>query len=345
MKISKISEKSFDLYDMMKSKALKNNYPLQVEFDVTFECCAKCFFCFQGTEHTNNREVMDLSKCISVLKELREMGCYYIGFSGGEPFCRKDFLSIVKKAKELGFIISIISNLQIPTINQLDELMEIGVHRITVSIHSIEEQKYGEIFGVSPQIYHKVMKNIDYLISKQCSLGVAITVSDKNYMDMKNIKEFFLSKGLKDTDINFNMLISGKNNISDNRQIETLAPYLLSNKSLKNNIIEKNKSSYLCSAGRISCSITPYGDVYPCTFFNSPAGNLFENSFKEIWNMSHLFKIIRNVNEKCFTRCYECNNKDFCHICMANNLNETGSLVEPSNDYCEYRTQITKSLI
>lgn len=345
LKITRITDNSFDLFGMMKTKALACNCPFQVEFDVTFQCCANCFFCFQGNQHKETRPIMNYNKCLSVLKELRELGCYYIGFSGGEPFCRKDFLEIVRAAKKMGFIISIISNLQIPNIKQLTDVVNIGVNRLTVSFHAIEPDKYGDIFGVSPGIYYKVLDNIDFLLSKGCSVGIAVTVSDKNYMDMECIKKFFVSRGLCERDINFNMLISGKSDISNSRQIDTLAPYLSSNKSLKNNIIQESSGSFICSAGRISCSITPYGDVYPCTFFNSSAGNLYENSFKEIWEDSHLFKMIRCIMEKDFKKCLDCDNKKFCHVCMANNLNETGISVCPSTDYCTYRTRITNSLI
>lgn len=143
--------------------------------------------------------------------------------------------------------------------------------------------------------------------------------------------------------VNFNLLIQGRSNLKTERKV--FEDYLVQHPELKNRILRKNEKSFLCSAGRTSCSIGPYGDVHPCTFYNASAGNLYDESFTDIWKQSHLFMWLRSVKEKDFEKCITCNNKEWCNICMAENYNGTKQFNIPSEQYCRYRKAISESLI
>lgn len=64
------------------------------EIDVTNRCNCHCFFCFQGNEHKDLEKTLSFDRIISLLDELKNLGCYHLSFAGGEPFCREDFLQI-----------------------------------------------------------------------------------------------------------------------------------------------------------------------------------------------------------------------------------------------------------
>jgi len=49
----------------------------------------------------------------------------------------------------------------------------------------------------------------------------------------------------------------------------------------------------ICATARRTCMISPYGDVFPCLVFPVPAGNLREQSFREIWTGSPLLRDLR----------------------------------------------------
>lgn len=335
-----VKYEKINIYDLLKNESYKNNKLFQAEIDVTYRCNARCFFCFEGKDHKDTRKILNYEQICSVLDELKETGCFYVGFSGGEPFMRRDFMEILKYAKKIGFVVSIVTNLQLPTKEQIIELANIGINRITVSFHSPFKNTYCDIFNVSSEAYYRALNNIKLLISMNCSVSIAATITTANYKHMHKIKEIFLSMGLSENDINFNMLIQGKTDIVKFRDNPDFQKYVYENKDLKNNTIQKN-ANFLCSAGRISCTISPYGDVYPCTFFNSSAGNIKDSTINEIWNNSHLFKMIRSISQNNFVKCFDCANKQYCHICMVNNLNETNYYNLPSNTYCEFRKALT----
>jgi len=219
-----------------------------------------------------------------------------------------------------------------------------GLGKITVSVHSIRKEKYCEIFGVSEDEYEQAMSNIKMLIKTKAPFSIAVTVSSKNFDEMDEIKNHFVRLGHDENQIFFNMFIQGRSDIRNYRDGSNFRDYISSHKGLKDNTLTKG-NGFLCSAGRIACSINPYGDVLPCTFFNSIAGNLFESSITEIWEKSHLFKMIRSSSEKDFHKCASCEYNEYCHVCMANNLNETGLYHTPSSDYCSYRYNLAKTLL
>ena len=340
----KVKHQKINIYDSLKNNAYKRHTLFQAEIDVTYNCNAKCFFCFQGNIHQDTKPNLSFKEICNLLDQLKDLGCLYVGFSGGEPFFRTDFIDILKYAKKLGFVISIVTNLQLPSKDDIVELANIGVNRITVSCHSVNPQRYCDIFRVDISRYKRAFDNIKLLVEKNCSVGIAATISLLNYNEMEEIKNYFLNKGLKEGDINFNMLIQGKNDVSKFRDNADFRKYIINHKELKNNIVEKN-NCFLCSAGRISCTIGPYGEVYPCTFFNSSAGNIRDISLSEIWNNSHLLKILRSIKEKDFTNCKDCSSNKYCHICMANNLNETGEYNLPSTKYCDFRKNLIENLL
>ena len=301
-----------DVYKRFKLLALKNNIPFQVEIDITNKCNANCPFCFQGDKI--DKEEMSYDLICKLLDELKQLGTYYIGFSGGEPFCRNDFLDILKYAKKLGFRISIITNAQMLTKEIIDSLENICIDRVTVSFHSLRLGNYLYHFGISNEKYYQLaLENFEYLSTKKISIGAAITLTSKNIMEVPELKEYFLSKGLSERDINYNNLLTGKREVNylrpNDNEITNMNPYF-------NDSSKGRNSDLICAAGRISCTITPNGLVYPCTFFNSPMGDLKCNSLKEIWTKSHLASILRNVKLEHFTKCTKCDIRSRCNMCL-----------------------------
>lgn len=323
-----------EIYGYFQQKAMQNHALFQVEIDVTSKCNANCSFCFQGT-HENKYYDMSLEKIVNLLDDLRSMGTFFIGFSGGEPFARADFLEILNEAKKRKFRISVISNGMLLSKSDIDRLAELQIDRVTISFHGISQDTYLKSFGINnPSCFSRAIENIDYMLQKGISLGIAITVTKYNIGELEEITNFFLQKGLKSSDINYNMLLSGK------RKINELMPtqeQITENVNYLSQKIGKEEKHALCNAGIISCSIDSRGYVYPCTFFNNYVGNIFEQSIKDIWENSHFLKILRSLKDSMFEKCADCALKGKCNMCLATNLNDTGDIFIPSEMFCQSR--------
>lgn len=150
-----VKESKRDVFNELHTLALQSNKLFMVEIDVTNICNCKCPFCFQGNIHQDSEKILNFEEIVELLDQLKELGCYYISFSGGEPFCRKDFISILKEAKKRGFYVTFVSHLQLASDEDVAEINKLGIERVLVSFHSPTPKMYAKIFNV-------IEKNLGY---------------------------------------------------------------------------------------------------------------------------------------------------------------------------------------
>jgi radical SAM protein with 4Fe4S-binding SPASM domain len=89
-----------------------------------------------------------------------------------------------------------------------------------------------------------------------------------------------------------------------------------------------------CIAGQLICLIDVDGNVLPCSYFPEPAGNIFKQSFKEIWENSKLFKELRDFKSY-KGRCGACEYINVCGGCRARAYAVYGDYLE-EEPFCSY---------
>jgi len=89
-----------------------------------------------------------------------------------------------------------------------------------------------------------------------------------------------------------------------------------------------------CIAGQLICLIDVDGNVLPCSYFPIPAGNLREQSFRDIWENSGLFKDLRDF-KKYRGRCGSCEFINVCGGCRARAYAVYGDYLE-EEPFCSY---------
>ena len=92
----------------------------------------------------------------------------------------------------------------------------------------------------------------------------------------------------------------------------------------------------MCNAGRLTCSITPFGDVNPCVLLPVKLGNLREERFERIWRGREREKLLEHLNPSKMVVCSDCELLPFCSRCSGVAYMETGDLTGPSPSACKY---------
>ena len=92
-----------------------------------------------------------------------------------------------------------------------------------------------------------------------------------------------------------------------------------------------------CMSGNGFCFISHVGDVFGCGFLPIPAGNIRQQSFKQIYQQSPLFVELRNHN-LLKGKCGACEYKTICGGCRARALSIHKSHLE-EEPYCIYTPQ------
>src|SRR5450755_3274823 len=121
------------LMQEMGDRALKLGVPLSVQVDVTYRCNERCGHCY--LDHDDHGE-MTTAEIKGVLDQLAAAGTFFLTFSGGEVFLRRDFLELVAYARKLLFNVKVKTNAVMIREHEARELRRLGVEQVQISVYS-----------------------------------------------------------------------------------------------------------------------------------------------------------------------------------------------------------------
>ena len=83
--------------------ARKKRFPLHAMFELTYRCNFRCIHCYNTDEQKSVKPQGELKTkdIFNILEQLRDLGGFYLGFTGGEIFCRNDIFDVLWQAKRL----------------------------------------------------------------------------------------------------------------------------------------------------------------------------------------------------------------------------------------------------
>ena len=163
--------------------------PPVIIFEVTFRCNLKCNFCILFDKGSNFNMPSELTfdqikKAIDNLSRSYRHLPYkpLIGFIGGEPFMRKDFLKILKYAKMRGFRFAVTTNFSVLSHNDILELIALKPFDIRISLDG-PEKIHDAIRGVKGT-FKNVERNLASLRhhadGKKIPVRLNCVINDKN---------------------------------------------------------------------------------------------------------------------------------------------------------------------
>jgi len=126
-----------------------------------------------------------------VLDELVEMGCFWILYTAGEIFARKDFLEIYTYAKKKGFLITLFTNGTIINEQSADYLKEWSPFAIEITLYGRTRETYEALTAVSGS-YDRCLQGIRLLKERGLPLKlktVATSISKHEVMAMRRFAE------------------------------------------------------------------------------------------------------------------------------------------------------------
>lgn len=106
-------------------------------WEITLACCFSCKYC--GSAGGKKREnELSTAECLDLAHQLAELGCKRVSLIGGEVFMRKDWKTIVNELTACGIRTCIITNGFLFNNEILNDLKEVQVESVAVSLDSIE---------------------------------------------------------------------------------------------------------------------------------------------------------------------------------------------------------------
>ena len=330
-------------------KAFNLGLPLAIHMDVTYRCNERCVHCY--LDHDDHGE-MTTDEIKGVLDQLAEAGVFFLTFSGGEVFLRRDFMDLVAYARSLLFNVKIKTNAVMIGIEEARKIRALGVDSVQISVYSHRAEVHDAITKL-PHSFERTIRAIRFLHDHGLRVAIANVLMTANLNDHYGVQKLAADLGVQYTlDPTITPMMDGDTSVLALRipgeELETVlhSPALVPNQeefcAPPKPPSEEDLEGYSCSAGHSFCYISPYGDVFPCVQFPLPSGNVRQQKFMDIWNLSPELKEVRSIQAKDLTTCSSCSHVGSCSRCPGLAYME-GSMRGPSTADCEksfYRTGV-----
>jgi radical SAM protein with 4Fe4S-binding SPASM domain len=324
--------------------------PLQVSIEVTRRCPLECLHCYNnlpmGDMEARRRE-LTTEEHFRVLDELVEMGCFWLLYTGGEIFARKDFLEIYTYAKKKGFLITLFTNGTIINEQIADYLAEWPPFAIEITLYGRTRETYEALTAV-PGSYDRCLRGIKLLKERGLPLKlktVATSINKHEVVAMRRFAEEGLGVEFKmDGQVNpridcsqsplavrltpeevVALDLSAPKGASEYRR---LAQHDLENPP---NLAQID-TVYHCGGGMSGFALNAYGEMGICVISQQETFSVREVGVARVWEDSLLQ--LRSRKRTRVTKCKQCRIQSLCGMCPANGEMESGDRESPVEFLC-----------
>jgi radical SAM protein with 4Fe4S-binding SPASM domain len=324
--------------------------PLQVSIEVTRRCPLECHHCYNnlpmGDQDARSRE-MSTEEHFRMLDELVEMGCFWLLYTGGEIFARKDFLEIYTYAKKKGFLITLFTNGTLITEKIADYLVEWPPFAIEITLYGRTKETYEALTAV-PGSYDRCLRGIGLLRDRGLPLKLKTVATSINKHEVSAMRRFaeeeigveFKMDGQINPRIDCSQSplavrltpeevvaldLSAPSGVSEYRR---LAKHDLENPPN----LAQNDTVYFCGGGMNALSINAYGEMGICLISQQETFSVRDLGIKPVWEDSLLR--LRSRKRTRITKCVECRIQSLCGMCPANGELENGDRETPVEFLC-----------
>lgn len=153
---------------------------------VTDRCNLRCTYCMpeEGLDWLSRKELMTDEEMLRICSVFTEMGVDKIRITGGEPFIRKNFISLLENIAHLNGLdqLTITTN-GLLTEPHVPKLKELGITSVNLSLDTLDKDRF---FAITRRnSLDKVLKTIDTLLQNEIHVKInAVVMENSNIEDL-----------------------------------------------------------------------------------------------------------------------------------------------------------------
>ncbi|MDY6865827.1 MAG: radical SAM protein [Halobacteriota archaeon] len=321
---------------------MRKNIPYAVQFELTSRCNLKCRHCYMDIEKDYCSE-LSTEEVIGIIDQLVDIGTFYLGFTGGEIFTRKDLFEITEYANKKGFFITFMTNGTLIKPEFIEEIEKLGPIKFEISLYGATPETHDYITRVKGS-FESTIAAIEGLVQHGINVTTKTSLMNLNVHESGDIKALCDRLGV------FCKLTPGMTPHRDGSldplkydlSFEDMDTYLSADDFSLTYLTEERdndpKKRFKCKAGKAICAISSSGIVFPCAAMPMAVGDLRKKNLKEIWHTdpNDDLKRLRDITSEDLPKCSRCDLAEFCIRCPGVIYLETGDFTGASENTCKY---------
>jgi heme b synthase len=342
--------------------------PKWIAWEITRRCNLRCVHCRSSSEEEiKGHPDFSLDEARRILDDISSYAKPVVVLSGGEPLVREDVFEIARYGTERGLRMCLATNGTLVTDDVCRKIRDAGIRICSLSLDGSTKEVHDD-FRCQEGAFDGTIKAAELFKKHEIEFIINSSFTKRNQKDVPKV--YRLAKDLGATAWYMFMIVpTGRGEDIMNELIpkedyeELLGWHYRMEKEEEDMLVrptcaphyyrvvrqeaKKEKEKYKhrtlkfstggakgCIAGQLICLIDVDGNVLPCSYFPKAAGNIREQSFKDIWENSELFKKLRNFNGY-KGKCGECEFINVCGGCRARAYAVTGDYLD-EEPFCSY---------
>ncbi len=310
-------------------KADQSRHPVRMTFELTYGCNLRCLHCYNPTHQALPQE-LSTTEVNHILDQVADIGTLHLTFTGGEPFVRPDFPDILWHARNLGFVLSVMSNSTRIKKPHADTLRDVGVENVSISIYGASQTIYERVTQI-PGSFEGFIRGLKALARRQVPVTVRMPVLRENAAEVHEARALVEGFGFK---FQYCLDIMPKNTGDLSPLAHRLSPAEkvriyqsimgYEGVSMADTSCHAEREFMSCFCGRSQFAITPYGEMNLCIGFPIPKYDLRKGTVKEGWEV--LKKTVDEAKPNERYECSDCDVQPYCQQGRNDAWLETGNM-------------------
>lgn len=323
--------------------------PLTGTIEVTRRCPLVCSHCYNNLPMQDagarDRE-MSLDEHVRLLDDLRDAGCLWLLYTGGEIFARADFLDIYTEARRRGFLITLFTNGTMITERVADHLARYRPFAIEITLYGRTRETYERLTGI-PGSFDKCLRGIRRLLDRGLPLALKTVAVTVNRHELAGMQAFADELGVA---FKSDSMINPRLDCSQSPLAVRLTPEAAVAIDLEDarrgdewvqfaDHVQQAlaqtpppETVYQCGGGINTFAIDPYGRMSICVLSETHKVDIRGGRFLAGWQGFLREQRARPITR--LTKCVACALKSACGMCPANGELAHGDAETPVDYLC-----------
>jgi len=333
-----------EAFAKLRWKAFQRHIPYLVTFELTYRCNLRCTHCYLTPDDPHRGE-MPVEDWLRTIRELTDLGAFYVTVTGGEPTLYPGFWDILEELQRRETVVRVFTNATTLTEESVDRLIRCGVRFADISLHGPDAATH-EAVTRTPGSFDATVTAVKRLRAAGIFVNLKGSLLKSNYSLVNELDRYMQSLGgnpLLSTSITpandggtgpLEKALSADEHcfIIDNYYREREKP--LNDEPPDTAGWQRVMRAVSCTAGFSTLSVAPDGEVFPCLQMRASLGNVRRNSLRKIWHHSPLNLYLTGLSALNAPDCLGCELSNGCMRCPGLALIETGSLWKSSPSAC-----------